>query len=186
MRLLILLPLLLSAACGKEPSQPANAPDTGRALSVEKQATGKLDRSHAGSAAPATLFEDPAGEPASIADFKGKPVLLNLWATWCGPCVIEMPSLDKLAASNAKLEVLAVSQDMNGKEKVTAFFAKHKFSALEPYLDSELAMMGSLKVDTLPTTILYDADGREVWRMTGMEEWTGPRASALITEALKS
>ena len=157
-----------------------------RSASAAKEGTGKLDRSHAGSAAPAILFEDRAGEPASIADFKGKPVLVNLWATWCGPCVIEMPSLDKFAAANPNVEVLAVSQDMNGKDKVEAFFAKHKFTALEPYLDAELAMMGSLKFDTLPMTILYDSQGLEVWRMTGMEDWTGARTKSLSAEAVKS
>ncbi len=134
---------------------------------AERQGTGRLDRSHAGTPAPDTLFEDPAGEPASIADFRGKPVLVNLWATWCGPCVVEMPSLDALAARNPRIHVLALSQDMNGQEKVDAFFAERKFAKLEPYIDAELSMMSALKVDTLPTTILYDANGREIWRMTG-------------------
>ena len=188
MRLLFLVPLFLLVGCGKaEPDQPAGAAEQlARSGAAETQGTGRLDRSHAGTPAPPILFEDPAGEPASIADFEGKPVLVNLWATWCGPCVVEMPSLDKLAAANPGLQVLALSEDMGGKEKVKAFFEQRKFSSLEPYLDSELAMMNSLKVNTLPTTILYDAEGREVWRMTGMEDWMGPRASALIAEAVKS
>jgi thiol-disulfide isomerase/thioredoxin len=185
LRIAFLLPVLLIAGCGQSPAQKGQE-GTAPAAQPDKPGTGKLDRSHAGTPAPQILFEDPAGEPASIADFRGKPVLVNLWATWCGPCVIEMPSLDKMAASNPKLQVLAVSQDMNGRQKVEEFFAKRKFSTLEPYLDSELAMMTSLKVDTLPTTILYDADGREVWRMTGMEDWTGPRAADLIREATAS
>jgi thiol-disulfide isomerase/thioredoxin len=152
-------------------------------VEAERQGTGRLDRSHAGSAAPNILFEDPAGEPASIADFRGKPVLLNLWATWCAPCVVEMPSLDALAAQDPRIQVLALSQDMNGQEKVDAFFSERKFTRLEPYIDAELAMMSALKVDTLPTTIFYDADGQEIWRVTGREDWTGPRAAALIAEA---
>ena len=151
--------------------------------SAAKEGTGGLDRSHAGSAAPKLLFQDPAGEPASIADFKGKPVLLNLWATWCAPCVAEMPTLDALAARDKEIEVLTVSQDFDGQEKVDAFFAGRNFRMLEPYIDPELSLMTQLKISTLPTTILYDAEGREVWRMTGMEDWQGPRAAALIAEA---
>ena len=112
-------------------------------------------------------------------------MLLNLWATWCAPCVAEMPTLDALAARDGGIDVLTVSQDLNGEEKVDAFFAKRKFEMLEPFIDPELTLMGELGVTTLPTTILYDAQGREVWRMTGMEEWTGPRAAALIAEATK-
>ena len=176
---------LLISACDKGPSAKSlDAPKGWLGPEVARtKVTGRLDRSHAGTAAPEILFQDPVGEPASIADFAGKPVLVNLWATWCGPCVVEMPSLDQLADKNAAVKVLTISQDMNGQEKVDAFFAKNKFAKLEPYLDAELAMMGALKVDTLPTTILYDAGGREVWRMTGMEDWTGPRAAALIEEA---
>jgi thiol-disulfide isomerase/thioredoxin len=183
--------LLLSlAACDREMKAPETAPAAkpsaakSPAASSDKVA-GRLDRSHSGTAAPGTEFQDPAGEPASLQDFRGKPLLLNLWATWCAPCVAEMPTLDALAASRDDIEVLAVSQDMAGEAKVDAFFEKREFRMLEPYLDSELSLMAGLKVDTLPTTILYDAEGREVWRMTGMEDWQGPRAAALIAEALK-
>lgn len=180
---LLLIPALL-AGCDTAPgAKKRNATGDGIGkVSAEPNGEGRLDRSHAGTPAPATLFEDPAGEPASIGDFRGKPVLVNLWATWCGPCVVEMPSLDALAARNSQIHVLALSQDMNGQEKVDAFFAERKFAKLEPYIDAELAMMSALKVDTLPTTILYDSEGREVWRMTGKEDWTGPRAAALLAE----
>ena len=181
---LLLIPALL-AGCDTEPAaERENQPVgwTGPAA-AERQGTGRLDRSHAGTPAPNILFEDPAGEPATIADFQGKPVLVNLWATWCGPCVVEMPSLDALAARDPGIHVLALSQDMNGQEKVDAFFAERKFAKLEPYIDAELSMMSALKVDTLPTTILYDAKGREIWRMTGREDWTGRRAAALLEEA---
>lgn len=179
---LLLVPALL-VGCDAEPAaKNRNAIEAGK-VSAEPNGEGRLDRSHAGTPAPDILFEDPAGEPSSIADFRGKPVLVNLWATWCGPCVIEMPSLDALAARDSQIHVLALSQDMNGQEKVDALFAERKFAKLEPYIDSNLAIMSALKVDTLPTTILYDSGGREVWRMTGKEDWTGPRAAALLAEA---
>ncbi len=146
--------------------------------------TGRLDRSHAGTPAPDVAFEDPDGRPARIADFRGRPILVNLWATWCGPCVVEMPSLDALAdREHESLQVLALSQDLDGRDKVSDFFATHRFRRLAPYLDPNLGVMTSLRIDTLPTTILYDARGREVWRMTGMANWEDERAARLLREA---
>ena len=176
---------LLSAGCDR---QKAAEPQGERAANAAAPATlypsGRLDRSHAGAPAPTVQFEDPGGEPASLSDFRGRPLLVNLWATWCPPCVVEMPSLDRLAAREGeRVQVLALSQDIDGREKVTNFFAARNFAQLEPYLDGDLAVMTALRVDTLPTTILYDAEGREVWRMTGMAEWDGERAGRLLAEA---
>ncbi len=190
MRLILAFAFVLAcAACDAE--KPAKS-DAGGAAAAQtgkprekQQGAGRLDRSHAGSPAPDAAFQDPGGDPVSLADFKGKPVLVNLWATWCAPCIAEMPTLDALAAREPGIQVLAVSQDLNGENRVDAFFAAREFEMLEPYIDPELTLMSQLKVDTLPTTILYDAQGREVWRMSGMEDWQGPRAAALIAEASK-
>ena len=185
MRPVLILFLALSA-CGQAPegNQPV-ADQPGWAGPKEEPSTGRLDRSRAGTPAPATAFEDPDGEPASLADFRGRPVLVNLWATWCGPCVAEMPTLDALAArEGARLQVLTVSQDLDGRDKVEAFFRKQGYRNLETWLDPQMALMQALKVDTLPTTILYDGKGREVWRVTGMEDWQSGRAALLLKEAL--
>lgn len=183
---LLLFGLALLAGCDTQPgAESMRAPESRSGPPHgERQGIGRLDRSHAGSAAPQALFKDPAGESVSIADFKGKPLLLNLWATWCAPCVVEMPTLDELAARDPRIEVLALSQDIDGKEKVGAFLTERKFKKLQPFLDPELSIMSELGISTLPATILYDASGREVWRMAGMEDWTGPRAGTLIDEAL--
>ena len=174
---------LASAGCdrenGSEPQGEANA-----AAAAAAYPTGRLDRSHAGTPAPDVAFEDPEGEPASLAEFRGRPLLVNLWATWCAPCVIEMPSLDRLAQREGdRLQVLALSQDLDGRQKVADFFAAREFEALEPYLDGDIAFMTALGISVLPTTILYDAQGREVWRMTGLADWDGERARRLIAEA---
>ncbi|HET9428763.1 MAG TPA: TlpA disulfide reductase family protein [Allosphingosinicella sp.] len=146
--------------------------------------TGRLDRSHAGTPAPDVTFEDPSGRPARMADFRGRPVLVNLWATWCAPCVVEMPSLEALAAREGdSLVVLALSQDFGGRQKVTDFFQRHRFVELEAYLDGNMAFMTALRIDTLPTTILYNAEGEEVWRMTGLADWESDRAARLLDEA---
>lgn len=170
---------------------PIDTPD--RPAKIERQSSpevafaqpfdGRLDRSRAGMPAPDALFQDAAGEPASIPQFAGKAVLLNLWATWCAPCVVEMPTLDALAAREQNIIVLAVSQDLYGEELVRAFFAEHDFRKLEPNIDPERTLMQRLGLTTLPTTILYDSDGREVWRMSGMADWQGPSAARLIAEA---
>jgi thiol-disulfide isomerase/thioredoxin len=149
---------------------------------------GKLDRSHAGETAPATSFEDPDGRSVALGHFAGKPVLVNLWATWCGPCVTEMPTLDALAAREGdSLQVVALSQDMGdgARAKVDAFFAERRFARLRPYLDAKMELMSALKVDTLPTTIFYGADGKEIWRMTGIEDWQSEDAAKLLAEGRK-
>jgi thiol-disulfide isomerase/thioredoxin len=178
---------LASASCDRQKA----AEPQGNALAApaapvpgQRYPTGRLDRSHAGTAAPNVQFEDPDGEPADFADFRGRPLLVNLWATWCGPCVVEMPSLDALAGrQGGNLRILTISQDTDGRQKVSDFFASHHFARLEPFLDSRMQVMTALRVDTLPTTILYNSQSEEVWRMTGMSDWQGERAARLLLEA---
>ncbi|HEY0112358.1 MAG TPA: TlpA disulfide reductase family protein [Allosphingosinicella sp.] len=177
--LLPALLLLTLGACGfSQEREEKPASETGQ------QTAGKVDRSFAGRAAPAATFEDPDGEPTSLAEFRGRPLLLNLWATWCAPCAAEMPTLDALGVrEKGRLQVLTVSEDLDGRDRVEAFFARRGFRELGTYLDPEMRLMGELGVATLPTTILYDAAGREVWRVAGPDDWTGPRAARLIREA---
>lgn len=177
--------LLLLAACHKPADQNAAANlATGN---IAAPAPKKLDRSHAGQAAPDTAFEDPHGKPVTFARFRGKPLLVNLWATWCAPCKKELPTLDRLAAREGdKLQVVTIGEeDTDGRRKVDAYFAQSKFAKLEAWLDPKLALTESLKVADLPTTILFDAGGREVWRVTADKDWTGAEAKALIAEALR-
>ncbi|HEX8365475.1 MAG TPA: TlpA disulfide reductase family protein [Allosphingosinicella sp.] len=179
---------LASASCDREKAaEPqGGGPDANAARpAAAAYPTGRLDRSRAGAAAPSVPFEDGEGQPATLADFRGRPLLVNFWATWCPPCVREMPSLDRLAAQQGRngVQVIAISQDLDGRQKVADFFAERRLAELEPYLDGDMAFMTALRIETLPTTILYDAAGREVWRMTGMAEWDGERASGLLREA---
>jgi thiol-disulfide isomerase/thioredoxin len=182
---LALGPALAGCDRQKAPSPQGGAPETPKAAAAaQTYPTGRLDRSHAGTRAPDVIFEDGEGRPVRLSVFRGRPVLVNFWATWCAPCVVEMPSLDALAAREiGDLEVIAVSQDLDGRRRVTDFFAARSFTRLEPYLDPQMRLMSELSLDTLPTTILYDSEGEEVWRMVGMVDWQSQRAARLLAEA---
>ncbi|WP_374531978.1 TlpA family protein disulfide reductase [Novosphingobium sp.] len=143
-----------------------------------------FDRSHKGSELPEFLLKDPSGKEQKLSAFKGKPLLINLWATWCAPCVAELPALDRLAKARAgELKVLTISQDMGKPEAVAPFLKAHGVTALEPWLDQEGDLAVQYDVQTLPTTIYYDAQGREVWRLTGAHDWTSSDTQALLAEA---
>jgi thiol-disulfide isomerase/thioredoxin len=107
---------------------------------------------------------------------------VNLWATWCAPCVKELPTLNRLSQSNKALQVIAVSQDSGPHPSVVAFL-DGKAPDLAPYQDSKMALSGKLGAEVLPTTILFDAKGREVWRYVGDLDWTSPEAARLLSEA---
>lgn len=146
---------------------------------------GRLDISKRGEAAPESIFYAPDGAPKQISDFRGRPVLLNIWATWCAPCIKEMPMLDELAVRELdRLKVLTVSQDLQGAEKVDPFFAQANFQMLEPYIDPDTSLSLAIASGLMPTTVLYDSEGREVWRMLGAMDWDGPRAAALMEDTL--
>ncbi len=178
--------ILLIAGCQNPPQQQAQTPQANEAVPAETGPVKGVDRSHKGEAAPAASFDNPDGGAISLAKFKGVPVLVNLWASWCAPCVKELPTLDKLAASHrndGQLGVIAVSQDSGPQPSVVAFLAKLKVKDLGAYHDPKMALSGALGPDTvLPTSILFDAQGKEVWRYVGDLDWTGPDAAKLLAE----
>ncbi len=133
---------------------------------------------------PAQTVVDPEGTELNLGATQGTPVLLNLWATWCAPCIEEMPQLDELAGElDGKVRVVTVSQDLEGAEKVEPFFAKSDFANLQPWLDTE-NRLGFAYGANLPITVLYDASGREVWRVAGGYDWSTPEVRGAIDEAI--
>ena len=186
---IVCLLALTAAGCDRQspPPEQANAQANATAASPD-EATGAtstaqigVDRSHKGEAAPATVFKDAAGKPTTLAAFKGKPVLVNLWATWCGPCVAELPTLEALRKSG-KVRVAAISQDTGAAAKVPAFLKEHGAPTLTPYLDDKMALSTGWSAN-LPTTILFDSAGKEVWRWNGGNDWNSAAAAKLIAEA---
>jgi len=136
--------------------------------------------------APDLTVKTRAGELVQLGDFRGRPVLLNIWATWCVPCVAEMPSLEALAAERAgtPLAIMAVSVDRKGESVVAPFVQKLKLERLPVYLDPESNAPHAFGVDALPTTILIDRGGREIGRFLGPVPWDGSAARRLIDRLL--
>ncbi len=132
--------------------------------------------------APGIRFTDGEGRSVTIADFHGRVILLNLWATWCEPCIREMPSLDRLQAAmgGKDFDVVLVSQDRGGAHTVDPFYAKLGMKALKPYLDPKSALGQAFDVHGLPTSIIIDRDGNEVGRLEGAETWDGTKPQALL------
>jgi thiol-disulfide isomerase/thioredoxin len=138
--------------------------------------------------APANTFYDAAGKPLRLADLKGKVVVLNLWATWCAPCRLEMPTLAKLAAEYAgkPVAIVPVSIDTPGEvDKAKAFIAQN--APLAFYSDPQMKLPFALKPPAagMPTTVIYGQDGLERGRLSGGADWSGPDAKAVIDRLLE-
>ena len=169
------------AGCHKQAaseSQPAEAP-----AAAPAPAPPGPDTSQAGKPIPTAEVKNGDGQAAKLSDLKGKPLLVNFWATWCVPCIKELPTLDALAARDAgKLQVVLVNEDLEGDRVVAPFLQKHALKNTKPWLDAANALMVPTKVASLPTTILYDANGKEVLRVDRDMDWTGPEAKALLAQ----
>ena len=132
---------------------------------------------------PTFSFVDEAGRTFGLADFKGRAVLLNLWATWCAPCREEMPSLDRLQArlGGAEFQVLAISIDRQGVSVVRPFYRDLGLRSLGIHLDPSGRAPSAFGIEGLPATLLIDAQGREIGRKLGPLKWD----SAVVIDTLQ-
>jgi thiol-disulfide isomerase/thioredoxin len=155
--------------------------------SLAKGEMSKLEIPAAAGPAPVNSFYDGSGKSLRIADLKGKVVVLNLWATWCGPCVTEMPTLAKLAAEYQGKDVAVVALSVDNekaKEKAKLFIAQH--APLAFYNDPNMKFPFALNPPApgMPTTIIYGRDGLERARISGAADWAGADAKAVIDAVL--
>ena len=155
--------------------------------SLAKGEMAKLTLPAQAGVAPVTSFLNSEGNLTRVADFKGKVVVLNIWATWCGPCILEMPTLAKLAGAYAGQPVAVVAVSMDGEreaDKARTFIARN--APLVFYRDPKLKLPYDLKPSTsaMPTTVIYGKDGVERGRILGPAEWSGKDAKAVIDKLL--
>ena len=139
-------------------------------------------------AAPEIGFVDATGKPFKLADFHGRYVLVNLWATWCGPCINELPELARLQKELPQDRITVVPVDVLEKldaEKLGAFLAMHQAEGLPVYIDQDRATQRGFIANELPLTVLIDAEGREVARAAGGQKWDDP-ASVVYLKAISA
>lgn len=166
-------------------SAPAGAPSAGRPQALNENPFASMpDRSPR--AVPNLTFVDDKGAPRNLAQFRGKLVLLNVWATWCPPCRREMPTLERLQGQlgGPDFEVVALSIDRGGRAAVDSFFDEINVQALKVYVDPTTAVRNDLALTAFPTTLLIDRQGREIGRYTGGANWDSPEVVATLRKYL--
>lgn len=137
-------------------------------------------------AAPGDAFLDGNGAEVRLADFRGKAVVLNFWATWCAPCVKELPSLERLKAARGDIVVIALNVDTRADRPIGAFLKEVGAEGLEAYTDPEKKLWRAFRLNSLPTTFVIDAEGKVVGRRERDAEWDSAAALAAIDAALKN
>ena len=135
---------------------------------------------------PGETFTDPDGNPFTLADWQGKVILLNFWATWCAPCREEMPDLDALNADlgGDDFEVVTIASGRNSLSGIRAFFDQQNIETLPILLDPQGQVSRRAGVLGLPVTVLMDREGREIARLQGGAHWNAPEARAIIEAAI--
>ena len=135
---------------------------------------------------PEIRFADEEGHELTLADFRGRVVLLNVWATWCVPCRKEMPTLDRLQAKLGGKDFLVIplSIDREGVAPVKRFYQELKFEKLAIYVDPSGKGSQALAIPGVPTTLLIDRQGREVARKMGPAEWDGEETLSLVKQTI--
>jgi thiol-disulfide isomerase/thioredoxin len=135
-----------------------------------------------GATLPPFKFFTPDNQARTLADYHGRGVVLNLWATWCGPCVAEMPTLDALAAAVAAddIVVLPISSDAGGAASVRAFYDGHDIDHLPVLLDPGGAVTQAWQVPGIPVTVIFDRSGHPRARLIGGADWSTPAAVAQV------
>jgi thiol-disulfide isomerase/thioredoxin len=152
---------------------------------AEAQALGSLSaltRLPPGATLPAIQFFTPENQPRTLAHYRGKGVVLNLWASWCGPCVAELPTLNRLAGLLAveDIVVLPVSSDAGGAAPVRSFYDSHNIDKLPVLLDPGGAILQAWHVPGIPLTVIFDRSGQPRAKLLGAANWGTPEAVSAV------
>jgi thiol-disulfide isomerase/thioredoxin len=135
--------------------------------------------------APAVSLSDTTGHSVELSEFRGKLVIVNLWATWCGPCLREMPSLERLQSRlGERIAVLAVSEDRGGNKTVEPFIAKLGLKSVKIYIDPKSEVGHAFGAQGLPTSLLIDREGKVLGRVEGAAEWDSPKMLGVLEPLL--
>jgi thiol-disulfide isomerase/thioredoxin len=181
--------IYLIAGGERKEEPPAAAPAASAGKVTRALATGALTAFVVKPKRPVVAelkFTDASGQAKSLGDWRGRVVLVNLWATWCAPCRKEMPSLAALQRQmgSKDFQVVAISLDRKGAAAAGAFLAETKATDLALYLDQSGATLEQLQAIGLPASVLIDRQGNEIGRMLGPADWSSPEAVALIKAAI--
>jgi thiol-disulfide isomerase/thioredoxin len=172
-----LIVVLLSSSGVRATESDADSPDRAK--------LGEFVPSEQPAPAPAVSLTDISGKTVDLSDFKGKLVLVNLWATWCEPCLREMPSLERLQSQlGDRIAVLGVSEDRGGGKTVEPFVAKLGLKSVKIFIDPKSVVGRAFEVRGLPTSLLIDRDGRFLGRVEGAAEWDSPKIMAILRRFL--
>lgn len=176
----LVLAFVMIPATPRSPGQPT-VPTSG--TPADRLALSPLDPPRP---VPDLHFVTGEGRTSTLGDFRGRAVVLNIWATWCIPCRVEMPALDRLQAALGSdgFEVVALSIDRGGPPAVEAFYKEIGLRSLNIYVDPTGAASRALGAVGIPTTLLIDRDGREVARKIGPAEWDSPELVGVIRRYL--
>jgi thiol-disulfide isomerase/thioredoxin len=177
------------AQSSTNPTQPKvhTGPAPASAMAPSTPFAQKVSRPTQPTSPPDIAFLDAKGKPVKVADLKGKVVVMNIWATWCGPCKAEMPTLAKLQTDYAKRGVVVMPVSIDSEDKVAEATAEiGKLAPLGFYRDREMKLPFRLTppAEGTPTTVIYGRNGREFARVTGEADWTSAEARALVDQAL--
>jgi thiol-disulfide isomerase/thioredoxin len=134
--------------------------------------------------APDLKFTDAKGKPLSLANYRGNGLVVNIWATWCGPCVAELPTLAAIGGTLAKSKILVlpISVDLDGAKVVAPFYASHGITDLPVLLDPDGSATDVLNTDGIPVTIILNPQGQLVGRLDGSANWNSPATLALVRQ----
>jgi len=182
----VIITAAVGVASGASPLAAAESAPKAAEKAPTKPKSGTVIWHETPKALPGTVFKDAADADRTLDKFTGKVLLVNFWATWCAPCVKEMPTLDALQAKmgGPDFEVLAISQDREGAKVAQPFAEKQGWKNLAFYVEKMGRFSRDANLRGLPTTLLIDKGGKEVARVEGEADWSSPEIEKILRDLI--